>query len=282
MSGTTIRQAAGSDQQALTRLLNQNRHHHHLDWRNPVNLIGSMPFLVLEREGNLSGTLACPPDPPGVAWLRLFVVQEGENTSGVWKLLWETASRMLAGQTLVAAICLSDWFEALLVSSGFYSRQKLVLLEKFGLGIDQRSGQSSARIRPMQTKEYGSVIEVDAAAFPLLWQITLPDLQRAHTQSFLATVAEMQSRVVGYQVSTRSTLGIHLARLAVHPDFQGKGIAWDLVKDLISQAGRQNLQRFTVNTQSDNPVSLMLYKKMGFQETGERYPVYNYQIPLSG
>jgi ribosomal protein S18 acetylase RimI-like enzyme len=35
----------------------------------------------------------------------------------------------------------------------------------------------------------------------------------------------------------------------------------------------------TVNTQSDNSASLALYRKIGFRETGERYPVYQLQVP---
>jgi hypothetical protein len=39
------------------------------------------------------------------------------------------------------------------------------------------------------------------------------------------------------------------------------------------------MYRLTVNTQSDNASSLALYKKTGFLETGERYPVYELQVP---
>jgi ribosomal protein S18 acetylase RimI-like enzyme len=38
------------------------------------------------------------------------------------------------------------------------------------------------------------------------------------------------------------------------------------------------VERFTVNTQSDNATSLALYKRIGFHETGERYPVYQRRI----
>jgi ribosomal protein S18 acetylase RimI-like enzyme len=40
------------------------------------------------------------------------------------------------------------------------------------------------------------------------------------------------------------------------------------------------MYRLTVNTQSDNAASLALYRKTGFHETGERYPVYQLPVPF--
>lgn len=280
MPDTIIRPAVVTDQQALSSLLRENRPHRHLDWREPISLIGSYPFLIWERQGKLVSAFASPPDPPGIAWLRLFVVQEGENEVDAWQALWRAACNSLPPKTTVAAICLLDWFRSLLVSSGFTSPQELVMLERNGGELpvpDQSPGSIS--IRPMLTLDLDRVTEVDAAAFPLLWQITCADLQRAHSQSFLASVAEHEGKLIGYQLSTRTSLGIHLARLAVLPDAQGKGVGKRLVVDLIEKSVKRGLQRFTVNTQSDNPRSLILYKKLGFEETGERYPVYLFETP---
>jgi ribosomal protein S18 acetylase RimI-like enzyme len=35
-----------------------------------------------------------------------------------------------------------------------------------------------------------------------------------------------------------------------------------------------------VNTQKDNAASIALYKRMGFQFSGEEYPVYQMNLPL--
>jgi ribosomal-protein-alanine N-acetyltransferase len=84
--------------------------------------------------------------------------------------------------------------------------------------------------------------------------------------------------VVGYHLSTRNSLGVHLARLAVRPETQGRGIGQALVQDLFLQAEQRGIRRFTVNTQNDNAASLAIYKKLDFFETGERYPVYRRQV----
>ena len=73
-----------------------------------------------------------------------------------------------------------------------------------------------------------------------------------------------------------SPLGGHLARLAVRPDAQRKGIGTALVRDMLWQFERRGAERVTVNTQEDNQASLTLYQKAGFELTGESYPVFQY------
>jgi ribosomal protein S18 acetylase RimI-like enzyme len=51
-----------------------------------------------------------------------------------------------------------------------------------------------------------------------------------------------------------------------------------LVAELIQKTGQRGMSRLTVNTQSDNATSLAVYKSTGFHETGERYPVYQFQV----
>jgi ribosomal protein S18 acetylase RimI-like enzyme len=246
-----------------------------LDW------IGSPPFFVLENQGQIVSALACPPDPPSVAWVRLFVNSGKLSLGESWQMLWEAAHLDLAHKDgfTVAAIVLQDWYHSLLINSGFFSRQSIVMLER-----DQQAPVDiilpvGFSIRGMYQYDLPAVAEVDAAAFEPLWQNSLPSLERAYPQAVLATVVEADGQVLGYQLSTRNPLGAHLARLAVRPELQGRGIGRALVADLIQQAQRRSMYHLTVNTQSDNSASLALYKKIGFQETGERYPVYQFQVP---
>jgi ribosomal protein S18 acetylase RimI-like enzyme len=74
-------------------------------------------------------------------------------------------------------------------------------------------------------------------------------------------------------------MGGHLARLAVLPDFQCRGIGYCLLYDLLSQFYRRGARSVTVNTQNDNLASIAVYEKIGFRATGETYPIY--QMPLS-
>jgi len=91
-------------------------------------------------------------------------------------------------------------------------------------------------------------------------------------------VAEREGQIIGYQVSTPTTRGGHLARLATLPQFQGQGIGYALVRDALSRFTQRGAQTITVNTQKNNLSSLALYRKAGFTPTGEEYPVYQYIV----
>ncbi|MGB8213716.1 MAG: GNAT family N-acetyltransferase [Anaerolineales bacterium] len=277
-----VRPAVLTDQRQIANLNHFSPAiHRHLDWRNPLDWIGAPPFFVLESQEQIISALACPPDPPSVAWVRLFVNSGKISLDESWQILWNAAYLDLArtGQFTVAAIVLQDWYHSLLIASGFTSRQSIVMLEREQQDSEEVSLPPGFSIRAMRQYDLPAVAEVDAAAFDLLWQNSLPSLERAYPQAVLATVAEADGQVLGYQLSTRNPLGAHLARLAVRPALQGRGVGRALIADLIQQAERHAMYRLTVNTQSDNAASLALYRKTGFRETGERYPVYRLQVP---
>ncbi len=276
-----VRPAVLTDQRQIANLIHFSPQvHRHLDWRNPIDWIGSPPFFVLESEGQVVAALGCPPDPPSVAWLRLFVNSGKLPVQDSWQMLWDKASGELAhkGQFIGAAIVLQEWLHDILRSSGFTSHQSIVMLEREGGSPAQVVLPQEISIRAMMPFDLPAVAEVDASAFELLWQNTLPSLERAYPQALFATLVETNGEVIGYQISTRNPIGVHLARLAVRPTEQGKGLGYALVADLIQQAGRHGISHLTVNTQSDNSTSLALYQRMGFRETGERYAVYQVQV----
>ena len=277
-----VRPALLTDQRQIANLMHFSPTiHRHLDWRYPLDWIGSPPFFVLESQGQIIAALACPPDPPSVAWVRLFVNSGKLSLDESWRMLWDAARLELAHKHgfSVAAIVLQDWYHQLLLNSGFISHQSIVMLERDEQAPVDISLPAGFSIRGMFQYDLPAVAEVDAAAFDLLWQNSLPALELAYPQAVLATVAQAGGQVLGYQLSTRNPLGAHLARLAVRPELQGRGVGRALVADLIQQAQRHAMYHLTVNTQSDNSASLALYRKIGFRETGERYLVYQLQVP---
>ena len=63
-AGEQIRPASPSDQQKIADLIFFESHvHRHLDWRTPLDWLGFSPYWVFEEGRQISGALACPPDP---------------------------------------------------------------------------------------------------------------------------------------------------------------------------------------------------------------------------
>lgn len=279
MIGTNlqVRPATLQDRQSISSLIFlQNHAHRHLDWRHPLDWLGSPYFWLLEEDGRPLAALACPPDPPGIAWMRLFVFDAQVTASEAWRRLWSAAREAIAarGGALVAVIVMQPWLPDLLIHSEFKSTQRIVMLEYRGRPVLQPVLPPGMILRAMLASDLPEVEQVDANAFEPLWHISLDSLQRAFLQSVVASVIESRGRLLGYQLSTGKPSGAHLARLAVRRDAQGSGLGSALVLDLISQMRQRSADLISVNTQNDNRSSLALYQRIGFVRTGEEYPVF--------
>ena len=276
----SVRPVVAQDRQQLASLIHFGSHvHRHLDWRAPLEWIGFSPGLVIERNGNLLAALIAPPDPPEVAWIRLFAVSAQLPVADAWDLLWTEVQGWLSEtpDLIAAAIPLHSWFREVLVGSGYQHVNDVIMLQwEPGNPIPDQQVEH-CRLRSMNQDDLPAVEELDRLAFGSLWRNSLDSLQLAFRQAAVATVAEFDDRLVGYQISTPSPLGGHLARLAVHPHQQGQGIGTILVVDTLNQFQRRGAQRVTVNTQRDNLASIHIYVHAGFNNTEEIYPVYLYR-----
>jgi ribosomal protein S18 acetylase RimI-like enzyme len=280
---TFVRPADPGDHQQLSNLIFfESRLHRHLDWRSPLEWLGAPFYWALEEGGQITAALACPIEAVGIAWVRLFVFTGRWSAESAWHLLWAAARQEIAraGGAKVAAIAIQPWFQDVLSASDFENRQQIVMLEWHGFASQPHTLHqgSGINIRKMTADDLPQVEKTDAASFDPLWQNPLETLQRAFAQALYATVAENESGIIGYQISTGGGQRAHLARLAVHPAIQGKGAGRALLSDLFRYITYAGIARLSVNTQSDNQASLSLYQRMGFVRTGEQYPVYTFEV----
>ena len=283
MINSLVRPVDLSDHQQLSNLIFFETHiHRHLDWRSPLEWLGAPFYWALEEGRFITAALACPAEVPGIAWVRLFVYAGHRSADHAWTLLWSTAKEEIAraGGATVAAIAMQSWFQQALAASGFENRQQIVMLE-WQHQPWVSSGADGIRIRKMTEADLNQVVDNDNAAFNPLWHNSLDTLRLAFSQSLIATVAENSHGIFGYQISTGHGQRAHLARLAVRPEVQGQGVGRALLSDLFHRVTQKGIARLSVNTQSDNITSLSLYKKMGFQRTGEEYPVYTFNVPAA-
>ena len=95
--------------------------------------------------------------------------------------------------------------------------------------------QHQSKIRAMRDDDLEVIESIDHASFPPIWQNSLAGLRKAYHQTGIRTVAVKDDKIIGYQISTTMTIYGHLARLAVHPEYQEQGIGYGLVYDLLKQ-----------------------------------------------
>jgi len=278
---TLVRPADINDHQQLSNLIFfETRLHRHLDWRSPLEWLGAPFYWALEEGKRITAALACPHEITGIAWVRLFVYAGRWSAENAWNILWDTARNEIAraGGAKVAAIAMQPWFQNVLTASRFENRQNIVMLEWQYQPWAGGEAQG-VHIRRMTEADLPAVARTDAASFDPLWQNSLETLHKAFAQSLIATVAENADGIIGYQLSTGGGQRAHLARLAVQVTMQRHGVGRALLGDLFTRLVNDGIFKLSVNTQSDNVVSLNLYQKMGFVRTGEQYPVYIFDVP---
>ncbi len=274
----TLRAAQLRDRAQIIDLMHTaSRVHVHLDWRPAEDWLGEQPFLVVERGDRIVTALACPPDPAELAWIRLLATYETGSAESWWPRLWSAAREALQalGVRSAASLSLETWSARLLESAGFTTDHAIVALARTRrTPLTESDRLVSARIRPADADDTRAIIDVDLSAFPTPWNLSERMLRLALDQAQNVSVAEQDGRVVGYQLTTPSHAGAHLARLAVRPEAQGHGIGRALVARLIAEDQRLGHGELSVNTQEDNHASLAVYTRLGFRPTGVRLPVY--------
>ncbi len=276
-----VSQATNTDIPAISRFLEKSTYlHRHLDWRPLMEWTSSEPFLLLKDETNaIHAILALPPDPPQIAWVHCFAADKTRGLNSLWQTLYSHASIILGNQNAIPyAVGLEDWFTNLLLEENFTIFQKIVVLSWNHHLPSTIDLPAEVTLRPMCQSDLEEVAEVDAASFEPVWVNSLNLLRLAYMQSERSTVAVVNGKIVGYEISTANQYSAHLARLAVLPQYRHRLIGKSLVREMLVYSQAHGMMQVTVNTQSTNSTSLHIYQSLGFLPTYEEYPVLTQNI----
>jgi ribosomal protein S18 acetylase RimI-like enzyme len=280
LSKISVRSASYIDRDLISALLaSAQLRHIHLDWVPALDLIDDQLFYLALQNDLPLGCLAAPPDPMPIAWVRVFAAVQDAHSDTLWDMLWSDLHQKAQsmGMRMIYSLALHSWFEPLLERAGFEAVNEVIFYEWSGSGgVLERDRRLS--IRRMRQTDLVGVEQIDHDSFAPAWQNSIRTLSTASKLSTNATVCEVEGELVGYQISTASALGAHLARLAVKRDYQRQGIGRALVVDLIRHVTRRGFDRVTVNTQADNLSSQKLYRSLGFEPTDQRYPMYAFSV----
>jgi ribosomal protein S18 acetylase RimI-like enzyme len=278
----TLRQATAADLNMLSAFFKSRINiHHHLDWRSSLEWLGYQPYYLLMRRGDILAAMAAPVDPEGIAWIRVFGCSIELPPEKMFPLLLERCVNDLSVEPkpVIATLGLQEWFRQTLETNHFQLRQNIVVLDWDYRQRPARPIPAGLQIRPMIAADLPAVAQIDRLAFKPLWQNSLDALILAFHKASIATVALLEEKIVGYQISTSTPINTHLARLAVDPACQRKNIGFELARDMLTTSKKINSWQVSVNTQDDNGASLALYETLGFSKTGESFPVYIYVKP---
>lgn len=120
-------------------------------------------------------------------------------------------------------------------------------------------------LRPIAESEYETVAAVESAAFADPVRQPAGFVATAQRSTEMRVLEERRSkRVVGYVglVVERGVGGI--GPLAVHPDFQRRGLGEAMLRWALSWFHGRGLRRAKLGVRADNTTAIALYRKLGF------------------
>jgi len=81
-------------------------------------------------------------------------------------------------------------------------------------------------------------------------------------------------RLIAYAVAWFIVDELHVGNIAVHPDFQGRGLATLLLEHLMDEGRRRDMVFATLEVRPSNAPALALYGKFGFRQIARRRNYY--------
>ena len=285
ISRASARLSLDADLSPVSRMLRNG-------WRRFYGLIGAeLPCLI---DAGLGSVLALGSEIWGVAvmswpvettaWLRGLALAEGvEPQVGVNALLavlhQSLAARGVANVFYAGDEGAESWLDPALKAGGYIANTEVIVYEKRDLLVPDQ-GNRAVLVRTAVPPDLAAVLEVDRRCFEAQWTKDDTILGTAVVQGPLFLVAELEGRIVGYIYATTHFSGhlVHLVRIAVDPQLQGRGLGVRLLAAVIAFARGVGADVITLNTQSYNVHAQRLYRWFGFQPTGERQHVLRYNV----
>lgn len=238
-------------------------------------------FLCIQVEDRPTTLPSLAPDR---AYLRALALDRGRSPSQDVVALMEVAMQQLHTYARPVEIIVyggETWFIKPLLTAGFVMAERVAF---FRLALERRATRTPvwpwagglgshkppsevAQLRAMQPSDIETLAQLDAETFTPLWHFGAKDLWELLFRA-RAQVALLDDQLVGYAAISVTGDEAHLARLAVHPAAQGRGIGHQLLRDCIAYAQDNHLTAIALNTQVSNERSQRLYRQLGFRPTG--------------
>jgi ribosomal-protein-alanine N-acetyltransferase len=127
----------------------------------------------------------------------------------------------------------------------------------------------------MTESHIAQVLAIERAVFRAPWTSQMFRQEIQGVFGSYPTVAVVDGRVVGYQVSWFVEDEVHLVNIAVHKDYQERGIGAMLLRELIEDAIAKGKTIITLEVRASNEVAQAFYHRFLFRSIGVRKGYYS-------
>lgn len=128
---------------------------------------------------------------------------------------------------------------------------------------------------PMRRKHLRAVMQIEQQVYSQPWTTGLFLSELALRAARDYTVAMVNGNVVGYAGLSYLDDEAHLTTIAVAPEFQGEGIATQLMLQSMQLCLGRGVRNITLEVRVSGTAALGLYRKFGFAPAGVRKSYYS-------
>lgn len=141
--------------------------------------------------------------------------------------------------------------------------------------MDTHPQQVTVRFRPMVLADVPRVHQIDKLSFSMPWSERSYRFEVTENRNSLTIIAERLDNgappeLVGMIVIWVIIDEAHVATIATHPDYRGKGIGRRLLANGLLAAYERGARLAYLEVRRGNLVAQDMYTKFGFQVVGER------------
>lgn len=130
------------------------------------------------------------------------------------------------------------------------------------------------KIRNWTNDDIASVAEIEKDCFSKPWTLAMLT-EEFNNPYFFCLVAETDNKIAAYLNYHIISGQYHIANIAVESGHRRKGIASNLLKELLRNASSNNISGITLEVNANNTAAVNLYKKLGFKTSGIRKKYYD-------
>jgi [ribosomal protein S18]-alanine N-acetyltransferase len=132
--------------------------------------------------------------------------------------------------------------------------------------------KQEVEVRRLAYSDLPAVISIERRSFPTPWSLAMFVLELSKP-SGICLAAGAGEQLCGYVVCSRYDQVWHLMNIAVAPEHRGSGVAGQLMRSLIAEAGGK--LPFTLEVRVSNRRAIGMYERFGFRSAGVRPRYYH-------
>ena len=276
-NASQVRLLTSNDLPLVQRLLNTSEFiYQRFTLEELPMLLKNYPAVGMLNGDSISGFLLSQTVNPPSAWIGGFGVSW--TASREYISLLETLLEQLTKHLIKRGVrylyysgndMQEDWLRDILLGRRFTLHRLLYAYDKFDYSVPS-TGNPEVQLRPVENRDIPALLAIEKACFEDFWRydaLSFEDIAATHPYF---VVAELNSKVVGYQFNALDDEFGYLVRIAVHPSASSQGVGVRLMSAAITFFQQAHVVRIMLNTQDDNTRAHRLYEWFGFVRITQR------------